>query len=92
MPVPVVEVWIMRMAMCEGRVHVPVGVRFAGRIAGRVCVLMIFVMDMPMLVLQRIVNVLMFVMFDKMQPDTDTHEQGGDDEPGRDRLAKHHHS
>ena len=55
--------------------HMRMGVRFAGWVAWRVTVRMIFVMQMRMRVRLRRVNVLMFVTFGHMQPDPQCHQQ-----------------
>lgn len=68
MTVPMMQIGIMRMAMHERLVPVPMAVRLAGRIVRCMRVLMVLVMRMPVLVLHRIVHVLMFVTLSQMHP------------------------
>jgi hypothetical protein len=71
---PVMDVGIMRVGMCQPRVSVPMGMRFARRIAWRVLVLVVLVVVVEMFVFQRLMNVLVFVSLGDVQPDADEHE------------------
>ena len=48
---------------------------------------MMVVVDMAVLVLDRLVRVFMGMPFGQMQPDAERHQQAGDDQLRRDRLA-----
>lgn len=61
MPMPVVQVRIVRMLVPHRRVVVPMGVRLAGRIARAVGVLMVFVMRVPVIVVEGRMDVRMIV-------------------------------
>ncbi len=58
---PVVQVRIVRMLVAQGFVAVPMRMRLAGRVARAVGVLVVFVVDVPMLVVRRLVDVLVLV-------------------------------
>ena len=66
--VPVMEIGIVRVPMHERLMPVPMSVRFAYRGVRPMCVLMVFVMRMPVLVLHRLVHMLMLVAFRQVQP------------------------
>jgi hypothetical protein len=59
--VPVVDIWVVRMAVTDGFVGVPMRVRFAGRRRRVVRVAMMLVVLMSMLVLGRLVHVIVIV-------------------------------
>ena len=65
---PVMQVGVMRVAMDERHVPMPGRVRFAGRHARPMLVLMVLVMNVAMFVLQRLVGVLMLVLFGEVEP------------------------
>ena len=52
---------------------VPMAVLLAGRIAGVVCVPVMFAVDVQMLVLHRLVGMLVLVPLAQMQPNTECH-------------------
>jgi len=58
----------VRMTVREGRVRVPVCVRLAGRIAGRMRVLVMLVVHVPVRVRQRLVHVKVLVSLCEVQP------------------------
>ena len=60
---PVMDVGVVRVGMSQPRVSVPMGMRFTRRIARRVLVLVVLVMVMEMFVLQRLMNMQVFVSF-----------------------------
>ena len=66
--VPVVNVRVMRVRMHNRLVPMPVCVRFAGGIPHGVRVPVVLVVDVQVLVLQRLVNVLVFVALGHVQP------------------------
>src|SRR5688572_6713067 len=68
MPVPMVEVGIVRMFVAQRHVHMPVRVWLTGRRPSVVLVSVMFVVPMEMVVLQRFVDVLMAVTFADVQP------------------------
>jgi hypothetical protein len=59
--VPMVEVRVVRMPVHQAHVTMPMSMRFAGRIAGAMRVLMMLVVTMPVFMLHRFVNVLVLV-------------------------------
>ena len=62
---PVVQIWDVRMLMLESRVGVLMRVRLAGRIAGRMGMLVMLVVHMAMVVLHRLMGVYVAVPFAK---------------------------
>ena len=68
---PMMDVRVMRVGMSQPRVSVPVGMRFARRIAWRVLVPVVLVVVVEMFVFQRLMDVLVFVSLSDMQPDAD---------------------
>ena len=75
MPVTVMQVRIMRVLVRKVRVSVPVAMRLSDRIARCVIVLVMDVMHVPMLVFERLVQVLVLVCFGPVQIDANPHEQ-----------------
>jgi hypothetical protein len=71
---PVMDVGVMRVGMSQPRVSVPMGMRFARRIAWRVLVLVVLVVVVEMFVFQRLMDVLVFVSLGDVQPDAEEHE------------------
>ena len=55
------DIRVVRVAMRRQRMSVPMSMRFAWRIGPRVLVLMVLVMVVEMLVLQRLMNMQVFV-------------------------------
>lgn len=51
-------------------------------------VLVVFVMDVPMVVLQRLVSVLVLVPFSEVQPHADPHQRRGDEKIDREVIAQ----
>lgn len=66
----VMNVGVVSMGMLKPSMSVPVRMRFARRIIRRVVVLVVIVVIVEMFVLQRLVDVLMFMAFGNVQPDT----------------------
>ena len=88
MAVRVVHVGQVRMRVPFRLMAVPVGVRLARRITGGMYVLVMSVVRMEMRMLHGLMQMLVFVVFGKMQPDTEAHEQTGGNKLQRDRLAQ----
>ena len=85
---PVMQIRVMRVPVDQARVLVPMGVRLAWRIGRTMRVLMVLVVRMRMIVRGRLVDVLVFVCFGDVQPDTDCHQYGCRGELLRDRLVE----
>ncbi len=86
------QVRIVRMAVHEPFVSMPVGMRFAGRSVRRVLMLMMGIVHVPMLVFHCLVHVFVIVHFDQVQIQADPHQQRGGRETHRDRLSEDHDS
>ena len=67
-----------------------VAVRLAGRVVGRVFVLMVFVVDVAVFMLQRLVLMLVFVTLCQMQPEADAHERRRHAERNRKSFLENH--
>ena len=80
MSVPMMEVRVVRMPVREADVPMPMGVRFDGRIAGAMRVLMVLVVTMPVFMLHRLVNVLVLVPLGQMQPEAETHQSASNEQ------------
>jgi hypothetical protein len=79
-PVPVVQVRVVRVAVDQPRVAVPVRVRLARRVTGPMGVPVVRVVHVRVLV-------LVLVPLGQVEPDAQTHEPARDQEPERHRLA-----
>ena len=64
-----VEIGVVRVPVCEGRMPVPMAVRLARWVFGAVRVLVVFVVDVPVLVFERLVAMRMIVGFGEVQID-----------------------
>ena len=82
------EVGIVTVFVAQRRMDVPMDVRLAGRVVGRMGVAMMRVVGMPMLVLHRLVQMLVIVPLDQMQCDTDAHEERRGPERGHGHGVK----
>ncbi len=82
------RVRIMRMCVGERNVLVPVGVRFAGRVTGRMPVPMMLVVNMPVLVIERVMDVRVLVPFDEMQANAESHQERSREQAVCDGLLK----
>lgn len=91
MLMPVVQVGVMRVAVGERRVAVPMGMRLAGRIIGPVFMLMMFVMDMAMGMLHRFMRMFVVVGFHEMQIKPEAHQHSGNAKAGAERIAQQRH-
>lgn len=68
----------MWVRMDQACVPMPMRVRFARRIFGRMAVLVVLVVTVEVFMLQRFMDVLVFVPLGNVQPDTGEHERSGD--------------
>ena len=91
MPVPVVEVGKMGVTVSQLLVAVRVCVRFAGRIAVSMHMLVVFVVRVQVVMLHGLVMVLVLVVFREVQPYAGGHQEPGNDEPGRHRFPEEKH-
>jgi hypothetical protein len=64
--VPMVQIRIMRMPVHKPSVPVEMCVRFANRIGAHMLVLVVLIVVMPVLMLQRLVEMFMLVPLGKM--------------------------
>ena len=76
------------MLMQKPRVSVRVAMRLPGRIARRMFMLVVDVMHVPVLMLERLMQMLVVVRLGEVQIDADPHEQRRADEGKGRRLAK----
>ena len=88
MAMPVMHIGEMRMAVRDGRM--PVRMRMWLHAVPRevVCMAMVFVMHMPMGVIQRLMRVQVFVPLGQVQPDAHAHQRGRQPERHRARLVE----
>ena len=78
MPVPVVNIGIMWVDVRQVLVPMRVRVRFTRRIVGRMNVLVMLVMRVPMVVHLHFMAMRMRVPLGQVQPNSGGHKQGGD--------------
>ena len=78
MPVPVVNIGIMRVDVRQFLMPMRVGVRFTWWIAGGMNVLVMRLVRVPMVVHQRFMAMLVRVPLGQVQPNSGGHKQGGD--------------
>lgn len=88
MAMPVVDIRVVRMAMCDGRVGVFVRVWFPPIPWEIMRVLMMRVMHMAVRMSDGLVRVHVFMALCKVNPDTPRHEDEHHPEDPRDLLAK----
>lgn len=69
----VMRVRIMRVRMSHRRVHVPMGMRLARRVARSVRMPVMIIVNMGVLMLQGVVLMLMRVCLGEMQPNAKRH-------------------
>ena len=75
MAVSVMDVWVVRVRVCQFLVPVRVRMWFTNGIIWSVSMLVVFVVRMKMFVLQRLMMMLMLVPFRKVQPYSCGHEE-----------------
>ena len=80
----VMEIGIVRVPVPKRLMPVPVRMRLGHR--PFVSMAMMFVVDMAVLVLDRLVRVFVAVPFGQMKPDAERHQHAGNDQLRRDRL------
>ena len=88
---PMVDVWVVRMGVPHRWVMVRMAVGFAGRVVGAVFVLVVFVVDVAMLVGDRLMVVFVGVSLGQVQPDPDAHEASGQVEGDRGTVPEEKH-
>ena len=88
MPVPVVQIGIVRVLVAHRCVPVPVGMRLGERaIMG---VLMMVVMMVGVVMFQRLMQVIVVMPFRQMQPQPDCHQNPRANQGKGDRILKQH--
>ena len=75
MSVAMVQVGIMRVPMRERFMAMPMRVRFSRRRAGRMRVLMMLIMHMPVFVLHGLVRMVMVMTLGEVQPQPGRHQR-----------------
>ena len=80
MLVTVMEIRVMRMLVPNPQVAVPVAVGLFARIGRLMVVLVMDIVDVAMLVLERLMQVLVVMRLGKVQIDANPHEQCGADQ------------
>src|SRR5919109_4606268 len=88
MSVLMMHIGNMRVRMAQAAMLVHVRMRLTSRIVRFVRVPMVLVMHMRMGVDDRLMHVLVLVMFAQMQPDAERHQCSGGDELQRDRFRE----
>ncbi len=80
MPMPMMEVRVVRMPVHQSDVAMPMSVRFTGWITGAMRMLMMLVVTMPVFMLHRLVNVFVLVPLSQMQPEAEAHQTAGNEQ------------
>lgn len=80
MLVPVMNVGVMRVAVPDRLMLVNVAVGFAAIPFKVMLMLMVFIVNMPVTMDERLVLVVVRVAFSEVNPDANAHQQGGDPE------------
>ena len=70
---PMMQVGIMRMAMHNGRVPVPMRMRLGGSRSRFMLVLVVYIVFMGVLVFHYVMGVLVFVALREVQPESQPH-------------------
>ena len=84
----VMQVGIVRMLMQKPQVHVPVAMRLTRRCVGRVLMLVMNIVHVPMFMLQQLMQMLMVVRFSEVQIDANPHQHRRTDQSKGRPLAK----
>ncbi len=87
-PMPMMQIRIVRVLVPHRRVMMPVSMGFAGGISSAMSVLVMRVVDVIVFVVHRRVSVLMFVAFGEVQPDADAHQYRSANKRHGDRLPE----
>ena len=88
--VTMVGIRVVRMRVGHRRVAVAVRVTSAWRYGFFVCMLMVLVVFVLVRMLERFMAMLVLVALREMQPYSDRHQDGGDEELPGDRLSQEH--
>lgn len=80
---PVVDIGKVRVRVRDGRMPMRVNMWLYSVPLEIVCVLMMFIMSVPMIVFERLVRVLVHVTLTQMQPDAERHQHRRDPERQR---------
>ena len=88
MPVPVMDVWVVRVRMRHRLMLVGMRVWLAGIDAGGVLVLMVLVVDVRMSMGEPIMVVLVQVPLAEVQPHSSQHQDSRHGQSRRDRLPE----
>ena len=83
---PVMQIRIMRMLVPHGQMFVGVGMRPGHR--SFIGVLVMFVVNMRVIVLKKLMLMLVFVSLGQMEPEADAHKSAGHHQPERDLFAQ----
>ena len=78
MPMTMVDIGVMGMGVCDGRMEVAMRVRLLPVPCESVVVLMVRVVDMRMRMLERLVPVLVGMALRHVQPDSERHQRSSD--------------
>ena len=84
----VMQVGIVRMLMQKPRVHVPVAMRLTRRCVGRVLMLVMNIVHVPMLVLEWLMQMRMVMRLSEVQIDANPHQHRRADQSKGRPLAK----
>jgi hypothetical protein len=87
MLMPMMQIREMRVRVHQPAVPVAMRVGFARWIAGAVVVPVVLVVDVAVFVLQRVVDVFVFVAFGDVEKDAGGHEERGGDELRSDSVV-----
>ena len=79
----------VRVGMFHTTVLMPMGMWFTQWVIRSMLMLMMLVMDMAVLVVERLVPMLVLMPFGEMQVEADRHQQAGADQRQGHRLAEH---
>ena len=90
MLMPMMDVGIVGMRVGHFLVLVRVAVRLSWRVVRRVFVLVVFIMDVAVFMLHRLVCVFVFVSLRKVQPDADAHERSRHAEENGESFLENH--
>ena len=91
MPVAVMDVREMRMSVAQRRMDVPVRVGLSGWHAKQVLMSMMLIVDMRVLMLERLVDMLVAMPLGHVEPHAAGHQHCGPGQPQRQRLPEGHY-
>ena len=92
MPMPMVLIRKMRMTVDQGRMAMAMRVRFVGCDIRPMCMLMVFVVNMRVFMLQFLVFVLMVMAFNDMKIKANAHQGRCSDHLPGDGLGEQNHA